>query len=239
MSVDFSRREEMPELMDLPDCDEARLLRTVAQFKWINAVAARYRTILRRYVLAEMRADREYRLVDLGAGGCDIAAWLLGEAARRGLKLRVTAIDADPRIVRFARSRYGGLAGLEIREHNAFDLERLGPTDFLFSNQVLHHLPDAKVAELLAVAGRVTQRVAVFSDLERGATAYWGYWVAATIFLHRSFARYDGLLSVRKGFRAEELQALLTRAGQQGTVRKFWPERLVVVMPARGNTKIL
>ncbi|MCG3147824.1 MAG: hypothetical protein PCFJNLEI_01265 [Verrucomicrobiae bacterium] len=230
MTVSFERRAELPELMDLPDCDESRLLRTVQQFRWINGLAARYRTSLRRYVLDDMRPGRAYRLVDVGAGGCEIAVWLLRAAARRGLRLTVTAIDSDPRIVRFARSRYGTVAGLEIREMNAFDLPELGRPDYLFSNHVLHHLPDAKVVELLQLAGKVTRRAAVFSDLERSPLSYWGYSGLATVFLHRSFARYDGRLSVRKGFRAGELRAFLQRAGHQGHVEKLFPGRLVMVV---------
>jgi len=230
MNATFLQRANLPELMDRPDCDEVRLLRTVRQFRWINAVVARYRTILSRYVLDDMKPGREYRLVDVGAGGCEIAVWLLRAASRRGLKLTVTAIDADPRIVRFAQARYDGLPGLEVREMNAFDLEQLGGTDYLFANHLLHHLPDQQVVELLRLAGRMTRRVAVFSDLERSRLSYWGFSLAALALLHRSFARYDGRLSVRKGFRGGELQQFLAQAGQAGQVKRLSPGRLVVVV---------
>jgi len=222
----------VPELMDDPAGDERKLVRTLRQFRWINRVVARYRSILRRDVLDDMarEPDRIYRLVDVGAGGGEIAAWLLRAAARRGLRLQVTAIDADPRMVRFALGRYGHTPGLEVRECNAFDLEKLGETDYLFANHLLHHLTDEQIVALLRLAGRVTRRAAVFSDLERSCGSYWGFSVAALLLLHRSFARHDGRLSIRKGFRAEELHALLNRAGQSGAVERLSPGRLVVVL---------
>ena len=41
---DMSRRANVQELMEDPACDEARLIRTVASFRAVNRLAARYRT---------------------------------------------------------------------------------------------------------------------------------------------------------------------------------------------------
>lgn len=142
MIPDLCTRWNGSELMDDPACDETKLLRTVAQFRTINLLVGRYRTLLTQTFLADMQRDpvRSYHAVDLGAGGCDIAVWLLRTARRRGLSLRVTALDADPRIVAFAQRQYGHEPGLTIRHGDLAELATICDADYLFMNHVLHHL---------------------------------------------------------------------------------------------------
>ena len=95
MRLDFSRRADLTERMDEPDCCETMLFRTLDQFRLVNRAFSRYTTLLNRYVGQEMckAPEREYCLIDLGAGGCDIARWLTRQTRRRHLRLRVLAVD--------------------------------------------------------------------------------------------------------------------------------------------------
>ncbi|MCF7818965.1 MAG: methyltransferase domain-containing protein [Kiritimatiellales bacterium] len=234
MLPDFSRRAAMDELMDAPDCDETRLLRTVRQFASINRQVARYRTILKRWVLDDMQDDpaREYHLVDMGAGGCDIDVWLLQAARRRGLKLRITACDMDARTITYARSVYGQTPGLSIRKTDllvdAFD----EPVDYVFANHFLHHLTGEEILRLLRLWQPRVRRRMVFSDLLRSPVSYMGF-SALSLFYRDSFARTDGLISIRKGFLPRELAAMADAATGGGfSVHRLLPGRLVLCIGA-------
>ncbi|MDF7806736.1 methyltransferase domain-containing protein [Pontiellaceae bacterium B12219] len=230
----LSARETMDELMDAPDCDETRLLRTVRQFSAINRQVARYRTILKREILADMMRDpdREYHLVDMGAGGCDIDVWLLKAARKRGLKLRISACDIDPRIIRYARSTFGKTPGLDIRREDLLGDSFPEPVDYVFANHFLHHLTDKQIIDLLQLWAPRVRRKMVLSDLKRARGAYWGY-AALALFYPNSFARIDGLISIRKGFTLNELSALTREAvGDQAfCVNQLQPARLVLCIP--------
>lgn len=229
--LDFSRRWTGAELMDDPSCDEGLLLRTVIQFETINRLISRYQSVLARYVVRDMAADpsRTYHLIDVGAGGCDIAAWLLRRAQRDGGKLRITALDGDPRTVRFARDRYGALPGLSIACADVMDLERFGPADYVFSNHVLHHLPDVVIPPFLALMQRVAARRWIVSDLKRSPWSYLGFQVFGRFF-RGSFAFEDGKRSIRRGFRPDDFLEYAAVAGLSGriTVEQMAPGRLVV-----------
>jgi SAM-dependent methyltransferase len=211
------------ELIDLPDCDEARLFRTLDQFTSINRLFSRARTLLRRQVLDRIPPGESCHLVDLGSGACDIPVWLLHEARRRGLSLRVTAVDADARVVRYARERHGAEPGLEIREADALDLDAFAPFDFLFANHFLHHLPDAVLPKLLADATRLARRGVLFSDLHRSRFSYLAFSLLAR-FYRNSFARIDGLISIRKGFTLQELRTL----APDYHLRRAFPGRVIM-----------
>ena len=227
----LTRRADLRERMDDPDCREDHLLRTLRQFTSINFLVARYRTVLGRWVLDDMARDptRAYRLADLGAGGCDIDAWLLREARRRGLRLRVTACDADPRVVAYACAAYGQDPDLQVQTLDVVRQTLDEPVDYTFGNHFLHHLTDDTIVQLLQCWSPVTRRSMVFSDLLRSRWAYAGFYL--TSWLYRcSFAREDGLVSIRKGFRAEELTRLARKAGcsDVAVVDTLVPSRLVL-----------
>lgn len=235
---DLSVRSTINELMDEPGCDERKLLRTVRQFASINRLVSRYRTILKRQVLDDMQNDpqRKYHLVDMGAGGCDIDVWLLKAAQKRGLKLRITACDMDARIVAEARSSFGHKPGLEIRQINLLTEEFDEPVDYVFANHFLHHLSSAEILRLLQLWQPRVRRKMVFSDLLRSPAAYLGY-SALSLLYPNSFARTDGLISIRKGFFPRELAALAGAATGNGLfyVDRLAPGRLVLCIDTNGG----
>jgi len=218
--------------MDDPGCDKRLLLRTVDQFQWINKMVGRYRSILSRFVLADMMRDkhRPYHFMDLGAGGCDISAWLLGQAEKRGLHLHVTAIDGDKRIVEHARRKYRNLHGLDIQHADLSNLKKYGPTDYMFMNHVLHHLPDPFIPRLLSQVHKHCKRRWIISDLMRSRWSYAAFH-ALGIFARRSFAFEDGRRSIRRSFVEAELRRYLHEAGLSASARvmQLFPGRLVMV----------
>jgi 2-polyprenyl-3-methyl-5-hydroxy-6-metoxy-1,4-benzoquinol methylase len=173
--------------------------------------------------------EKEYHLVDMGAGGCDIDVWLLKAARRRGLKLRITACDIDPRIIAYARATFGHFQGLEIRYADLLNESFQEPVDYAFANHFLHHLTSGQIIRLLSLWQPRARRRMVFSDLLRDPSAYLGYSVLS-LFYPNSFARVDGLISIRKGFVPKELAALADAATANigFSVHRLPPGRLVL-----------
>jgi 2-polyprenyl-3-methyl-5-hydroxy-6-metoxy-1,4-benzoquinol methylase len=229
--LDFSHRWLGEELMDDPVCDETKLLRTIRQFTTINRLVSRYRSILYHTVLRDMAKDpkRTYHLIDVGAGGCDITCWLLQQAKRRSLSLRVTAIDGDPRTVAFARRQCGSVAGLTIEHADLMDLPRFTPADYIFSNHVLHHLPDAIIPSVLALMQASASRRWIVSDLYRSPWAYLGFQILGRFF-RGSFAFEDGKRSIRRSLILSEVNHFAHLAGISDSVqvRRLMPGRLLI-----------
>ncbi len=216
----FKHRAEEEEQMDRPDSDAARLCRTLDQFHQINVLFSRVRGLLKRTLLQDMRPGEAYHLLDLGAGACDIPVWLLQQAEKKGVQLRITALDADPRVVEYAQQRYGQTERLSIVLGDALDLNAYSPFEYVFANHFLHHLPSEQAENVITLAGRLASRGFVFSDLRRSPWSYLGFSMFAHVY-RNSFSRKDGLLSIRKGFRKEDL-----RVEPQVKVRYSLPGRI-------------
>lgn len=226
------KRACVTERMDDPDSDVHMLEETLRQFALVNLLFTRIRYLLRRQVLrvTHNRPDRPYQVADLGAGACETAAWLILHAARKGLRVEVTAYDHDPRVVAYAQQRYGHVAGLRIVEASVLDIDFTPAPDFVFGSHLLHHLDDAQCELLLARLSSLPATAILLSDLRRSAVAYAGYAVLALPFRH-SFTRQDGLISIRRGFRMAELRAMVDRATVDPTawrVRRLFPFRAVL-----------
>jgi len=229
---DLSQRWSGVELMDDPNGDEHKLLNTLQQFRMINMLVSRYQSILNRYVLREMMAnpDKHYHLIDLGAGGCDIAVWLLARAKRLRLKLKITAIDGDARAVHFAKSTYGDVNGLEIHHADILSIDQFGPADYVFSNHVLHHLPDDMIPTVLQKVHAITTRRWIISDLHRSMWSYNGFQLLGRFF-RNSYSLEDGKRSIRRGFIPSDMMTYAKSAGliEQVRISRLLPGRILIM----------
>jgi hypothetical protein len=230
---DFSQREDLIEEMDRPDCPENQLFRTLDQFERINRLFSRYRTLLNRYLLADMEQHpgRPYRLVDLGAGGCDIGRWLVRQCRSRRLTLTITAIERDPRVACYARAACDAYPEIEVLELDVRDALPLDEADYVFANHLLHHLPDDACATLIQQLDHAGIRRFLLSDIVRSSWAFLGYGLCTRPFFHNSFIVADGLTSIRRGFTLEELRTLLCEipARHKLTLHRLVPSRFVII----------
>ena len=227
---DLSRRATEPEQMDRPDCDGERLARTLGQYRAINATLSASRRLIRRYLfpLLEREADREFTWLDIGAGACDLPMWVIRVARARGWRVRITALDHDPRVVEWARKATAGYPEISVVAGAVEALPSLGVFDIVFANHLLHHLDDAQVPVVVAAAGRQARLGFLLNDLRRSRFAYLGFYALAGLFLRSSLAFEDGLLSIRRGFTGADLERWMRESGTRGRVFRVVPGRVVI-----------
>ena len=220
------------EKMERADADPHQLLRSIRQFQWINVLFSASRGLLREHFFSVMEQDpkRVYTLLDVGAGGCDIAVWAAREARNRGLKLEITALDNDPRILPIAYRAVRDCPGIRILEGNALDFSELGSFDFIFSNHFLHHLDWDEIRIFLQQVLARTRLGFVMNDLMRSRMAYLGCTVLLGLSARRSFAFHDGRLSIRRGFLPGELRDFATRNFPNARIQvvETFPARVVL-----------
>ena len=231
--IDFSRRAYLVEEMERSDCKEDQLFRTLAQFGVLNRMISLYRILLARHVLADLHREprRPRHLADLGAGGCDIDRWLVHRARRMGATLRISAIEQDERVIRYATAANEGYPEIRVVQADLFDAGIWDGVDYVFANHVFHHLPDAACVQLLRRLDRAGLRRYVISDLLRSRWSYHAFRLCVAPLFRDSFVGVDGLASIRRGFTLSEVGDLLRRAAPDHpvSVRRVVPGRFVIV----------
>ncbi len=221
------------EKLESADVEMNRFRRTIRQFRLINYLFSGSRRLLRKHFFTVMEQDpgRIYTLLDVGAGGCDIAIWAVREARQRGLKLNITALDNDRRILPIAAQAIRDYPEIRIVEGNALELDRLGSFDFVFSNHLLHHLAWDDIRIFLDGIIARTRLAFVMNDLKRSSWAYLGFTLFSGVATPRSYHFFDGRLSIKRGFLPGELRNFLRSSfpGRAIQVLETYPARVVLV----------
>jgi phospholipid N-methyltransferase len=231
---DLKKRSNDIELMDNPGSDEKKLLNTVKQFKIINILFSRSRYLIKKHIIKEAlkNPEKTYTFLDLGAGGCDISYWVLRKCKSYGINIKLICLDNDIRIINYIKKRFQSVKNLKIINGSAFELEKIGKVDFVFTNHFLHHLPLEKIPDIIRHIAKYTNKVFLLNDIYRSYFAYFGLAIFCKIFLHNSFAFYDGRLSIRKGFRDKELKIISNNTDIKDfnfKIKRIFPSRVYFV----------
>jgi hypothetical protein len=140
-------------------------------------------------------------VLDVGAGAADIPLAL----ARRFSGLRPMAMDLSPGMLSLAsglpRIR-GDARRLPFRDRSV---------DVVIATHLFHHLKDDEIVAALLEFDRVARHGIVVNDLLRRRRAV--LWIRLLSLWANRYVRFDGPLSVKRGFTLAEIDALARRAG--------------------------
>lgn len=231
----LAQRAGLPELMDDPTGDTEALFTTLTQFELINRLFSRNRYLAKKLLIPHMQeqSQTKFTLFDLGAGGCDFGLWLVPYAKARGIEVEVHCFDSDPRVVEYARVRCAKAKGVRIIHDSALNLPsyEVRP-DYIFANHLLHHLSDREIPVLISAVEQSARLGFILNDLKRSKWSYVLFGLFASLVFWKSYARADGLLSIRKGFTAGELRRYLDKlekSDRRAEVRTLFPGRVVLL----------
>ena len=140
-------------------------------------------------------------VLDVGAGAADIPLDLV----RRFPAVRPVAVDLSPGMLSLAEGLprvRGDARRLPFRDQSV---------DVVISTHLFHHLKDDEVVLALREFDRVARRGIVVNDLLRRRRAV--LWIRLLSLFANRYVRFDGPLSVKRGFTVPEIDALARRAG--------------------------
>jgi ubiquinone/menaquinone biosynthesis C-methylase UbiE len=176
-------------------------------------------------LVAGVPSDAALHLLDVGTGAADIPVALLADGAP-GTRLRVTAIDARPEIVDWARLFHRDRTDLDLVVGDGTDLPWPdGAFDVAHVSLVLHHLEPEAAGRLLGELARVARLGVIVNDLDRSRRAWVGAWVLLHALTRNRYTRHDGPLSVRRAYRPGEVAGMAARHGLVEVARHHAPFR--------------
>ncbi len=208
------RDVELRELMDDPACDPARLRATLQRFDTVNRLISGWGAVYQSHIRPHLAGlGRPARVLDLGCGGGDVITRLARQATADGLEVEWLGVDPDPRAIEVAsrRRQIRDAAGsVRFERTDSSGLIAAGESfDLVLSNHVLHHLGADELTRFAAESRVLSRGIVLHGDIERGRIAYGLYTIAVTPLAPGSFLRTDGLRSIRRSYRADELAEAL------------------------------
>jgi len=221
------RNEKLVEWMDRPDADPELLSNTYSQFSRINKLLSGWKKIYSDFIKPEIiKNNRRASILDIGCGGGDIIRVLSNLSSKNGFDVTFTGIDPDERSIHFLMKQ-NWPEGFDFHPKTAEDLVSENQTfDIVISNHLLHHLTNSQVAGMCRTAEKLAKKIVLFSDIERSNLGYLSFQLAAPLLFSKSYIVKDGLISIKKSFRKEELESLLP---YNWTVQRRFPFRLLAI----------
>ena len=213
------------ELLDDPAADagtvEASLRDIAVANRWLGGTAAALHGLGR--VLAGTSRGARVTLLDIGTGHGDLPRAAVRWGRRRGLRIVPVAIELN-----------AVAAGLALRAgiptavaDAAAPPVAAGSVDVVLMSQVAHHFSRDSALRLAVTCDRLARCGVVIADLRRSVIAAAGFRIGARLLGFDPVTRVDGVTSVRRGFSAGELEALLRRGGIRARVERRPGFRLV------------
>ena len=216
----MERLTDAAELLDGSLDDQATLVGNLRDLRRLNRLLGGVRLsrlAIERLVGERGTAGNELSLLDVGTGGADIPVALLADARRRGVRMRVVAIDSRPQVIAAAALARPGIAHCRGLLLDVGDGGTLPYPDAAFDvvhcSLVVHHLEPGGAVELLREMARVARIGIVVNDLARGRLAWLGAATIATLLTSNRYTRHDAPLSVRRAYTLAEMGGLLADAG--------------------------
>ncbi len=205
------RNETLIEWMDREDCDEELLNNTYSQFTTINKLLSGWKNIYRTKIkpVIQQSSEKKVTILDIGCGGGDIIRFLDNLIKKDGYSAEFTGIDPDLRSIHFLDGK-NHQSNILFRNCNSTQLANEDKVfDIVISNHLIHHLSENELQAVCKDAEKLALSIAIFSDIERSDIGFASFGLIAPLLFRNSYIVKDGLISVRKSYRKNELQHAL------------------------------
>lgn len=223
--LDFSRRADLPEVMDADGLDPATYAAVIADLARANTVTlARWPTIA--WLKRQTSTRIAFTLLDIGFGHGDMLRAIARSLRGRGLHAELHGIDLNPRSAPVATAATDPALGIAWHTGRAEALD--WQPDFIISSLVAHHMPDDELVAFIQWMERTARVGWLINDLHRHPIAWAGFRLLAVLFRWHPIVAHDGALSVRRAFARADWESLLVRAGVQAEIRWHFPFRWTV-----------
>ena len=206
----FDKRINDPERIDTGDYTPEEYNTFLREIAFINRYFGDKRA-LEKSLLSEIESHdlREFSVLDVGCGSGELLRIIAEFASLTNRGARLTGIDLNPISSSVTKTESRKFPEIHSVRGDAFQLPFAdGTFDYAISSLFFHHLTDEQIPYVLVEMSRVARRGIVVIDLHRDAIAYVGYKVLCFVFRISELVRHDGALSIRKGFRVDELTKL-------------------------------
>ncbi len=211
--VDFSTRSSEIEIMDTYTGTTAQLEVILNDINRVNRLLGGYQiTIDTVFQIITSKNKKSYTILDMGCAEGTMLRKLAKEARNRGIVLKLIGIDMNAQ-------------GLELAQKYSEDFPEISyingdilQTDFskmdidvVMTTLTLHHFTDEGVVQFVNRFLQLSSLGVVINDLHRSPLAYYLFKAFSFFFIRTEIAKKDGLLSIRRAFKKEEL---VSYAGQ-------------------------
>ena len=199
------------EILDSPDVDPALVVRSIGDVTLANSMFGGLSSAIDELRITFGALPAQATLLDVGTGLGDIPRRAREVAREHGVELTTVGLDLAIELTRACRDSLDLAVCADALRLPFAD----NSVDVVMCSQVLHHFAGEDALTLIREMNRVARVRVIVSDLRRSWIAAAGLWLASFPLRFHAVSRHDGVVSVMRGFTADELRTTVTEAVAQ------------------------
>jgi len=202
-------RSTQPEIMDEFDLKGEEMKKVLTDLKSVNKWLGGNNVTLDgiKELLPQSPSNKAITVImDVGCGDGEMLRACARYAKKNNYYFKLIGLDANSFILEEAKQRSKNFSNIEYHTLDVFSEETMYPeVDIILCTLFLHHFSTEKIIDYLKKIVPETNYGVVVNDLHRSWLAFQLFRLVSKFILKTKTARYDGLVSVARGFKKKEL----------------------------------
>ena len=216
MALDTTYRTDLEESMDDFSMDNDGLVTALDDIARINQLLGGNSVTLDgvQHLIKDLPKDQTITIMDFGCGSGDMLRMLSKFGAENNLKFQLIGIDANEATIRHAEKCSTEFENITYLAEDIFlyDFSKYN-IDIALITLTLHHFKDDEILKIMRVILNLVKKGIVVNDLQRSKLAYRLFQAIIFIFRLEKMTAEDGLISILRGFKREDLEKFSNHLG--------------------------
>ncbi|MEC4005097.1 class I SAM-dependent methyltransferase [Flavobacterium sp. SUN052] len=216
MSINTKYRTDEPEIMDDFQLEGEILQDALDKIAKINQLLGGNQLTLQgvKTLLKNKDKDSEITIVDIGCGNGDMLRYIAEFGDANGYNFKLIGIDANAFTINHATNLSNHYPNISYKVIDIFE-EPFDEVkyDIVLCTLTLHHFKNEEIIKLIAQFYENSTIGIVINDLHRSKIAYRLFQAVCFVFNLNKMSKDDGLVSILRGFKKEELVAFSNELG--------------------------
>ncbi len=208
MLVNLEHRSKEPELMDDPFVEEKALKIALSDISRVNKLLGGNSITVKAItkLINDTNLNKELVLLDLGCGDGEMLRIVADVCRKKNIKIKLIGVDLNDKSLGLAKSLSVLYPEIEYCKKNILQIDRSEfACDIIICTLTLHHLSCIEIKAVIQKAVELASLGIIINDLQRSKIAYYLFKIFSFFFIKGYIAKNDGLISIKRGFKKQEL----------------------------------
>ncbi|MFZ0598585.1 MAG: methyltransferase domain-containing protein [Flavobacterium sp.] len=210
MALSTKYRTQETEIMDDFSLEGKELQDALDKIASINQLLGGNKLTLHGIKTLLKKTDTQKTIViaDIGCGNGDMLRMLANYGQKNDLNFKLTGVDANEFTINYAKKLSTEYANIEYVCVDIFSKDfTLVKYDIVLCTLTLHHFTNDEILNIITIFNNNAAIGIVINDLHRSKLAYRLFKMIGIIFNLNRMSREDGLVSILRGFKKNELES--------------------------------
>jgi 2-polyprenyl-3-methyl-5-hydroxy-6-metoxy-1,4-benzoquinol methylase len=227
MFINTTNRSTKIEIMDDLDMSGETLINSLDQLANINKWLGGNKTTIDslKTILKTKPKDKTISIVDLGCGNGDMLRKVAHFGRKNGYKFDLLGIDANQATIDYAIQLSANFPEITYKKEDVLSKEFATHTyDIAMCTLFLHHFEDPIALDFIQTLLKNAKIAVVINDLHRHWLAYYLFKLLTSV-VGNKMTREDGLTSILKAFKRQDLDRFSKKLNFKSTITWRWAFR--------------